>query len=269
MDQYTASLDDATTTAAAPGVHPQRRPVQPPKLTWRNFPYISMLVATIGQNLIWWIYPLIYSKNLEGGHWNHNLVLLTYTALLAMAIFITFNRGFRGWTNYLVLIVPAVFLYFLYRSMSGQQVIMLALLPVALFLIHTRWFNLQNILGLIMYSGLATLVVPVTIFYQQNTYLTMPFILSLLPLLLSYLFFMTSIFIPYGRQKRATSLAFGIALLLNVLLLPWSFWTLIPVSIILFSWIVLINLELKQRYRMTFFTVLQTATVLTVFLLQK
>jgi hypothetical protein len=270
-------LDDVSTVAVAPDIGANstrsrqqtitRRTLH--KLTWRNFPYVSLLLATVGQNLIWWLYPLIYSQNLEGGHWNHNLVLLAYSILLAAAIFMTLNSGFRGWSNYFILLLPAIFLYFLYQRMSVQQVILLALLPIALVLIHTRWLNLQNILGLILFSGLATLTVPVSVFYQQNTYLTMPFIFSLLPLLLAYLFFMSAIFVPNGRKKRATSLAFGVALLLDVLTLPWNGWTFMAVIIIIFTWMVLINLELKQRYRMTVFTVLETITVLAFFLQQR
>ncbi|MCW0927238.1 hypothetical protein [Weissella sp. LMG 11983] len=120
-----------------------------------------------------------------------------------------------------------------------------------------------------MYSGIATLAMPVVIFYQQNTYLTLPFILSLLPLLFSYLYYMSSIFVPTGRNKRATSLAFGIILLLDVLTLPWNLWTLLAIVIIVFTWMVLINLDLKPKYRMGIFSLLQAITVLVIFLQQK
>ncbi len=157
----------------------------------------------------------------------------------------------------------------MYQEMTGQQIVLLALLPAALVLIHFRWLNLQNILGLILFSGLSTLSLPVVIFYQQNTYLTTPFLLSLLPLLLSYLFFMTSLFIPRGANKRLTALAFGIMLLLNILTLPWSIWTLAAVLILFFTWLILINLNLRPRFRMATFSILQAITVLIIFLQQK
>ena len=162
-----------------------------------------------------------------------------------------------------------MFLYFLYKQVTTQQIILLGLLPLALLLINVKWLNLQNILGLIMYSGVATLAMPVVIFYQQNTFLTLPFILSLLPLLFSYLYYMSSIFVPTGRNKRATSLAFGIILLLDVLTLPWNLWTLLAIVIIVFTWMVLINLDLKPKYRMGIFSLLQAVTVLVIFLQQK
>ncbi|GAK31616.1 hypothetical protein WOSG25_120070 [Weissella oryzae SG25] len=245
--------------------------LQNPKVrfTWRDFPYISMFLATIAQLVIWWVYPLIYSKNLEGGRWQENPVLLAYSLLCALVIFWTFRHGFEDWKNYLVLLIPALSLYFLYQRMSGQQVSLVALLPIAMVLIQVRWLNLQNILGLIMFSAIATVAFPVTIFYQQNTYLTIPFLLSLLPLFLSYLFYMSSLFITQGRSMRLTALVFGIMLLLNVLSLPWNVWTILATLIILFTWMVLINLNLKRRYRFGVYAVLQMITVMLIFLQQK
>ena len=88
-------------------------------------------------------------------------------------------------------------------------------------------------------------------------------------MLFSYLYYMSSIFVPTGRNKRATSLAFGIILLLDVLTLPWNLWTLLAIIIIVFTWMVLINLDLKPKYRMGIFSLLQAITVLVIFLQQK
>ena len=206
-------------------VHPQTRTTQrrqDNRPQWQQIQWVSILIAVLSQLAIWWIYPAIYSKNLAGGQWQHNPLLMTYSVILALAIFLTFNRGFSRWLNFGVILIPMVFLYFLYQQVTMQQIILLALLPLALLLINLKWLNLQNILGLALYSGIATLALPVVIFYQQNTFLTAPFIWSLLPLLFSYLFYMSSIFVTTGRDKRATSLAFGIILLLDVLTFPWN-----------------------------------------------
>lgn len=278
-DDYQASLNrlnqldgpQATVSSAEP-LHrgPQRRPQRVDnRPQWQQIQWFSILFAVVSQLAIWWVYPLIYSKNLTSGQWQHNPLLMTYSLILALAIFLTFNRGFSRWLNFAVILIPIVFLYFLYKQVTIQQIILLGLLPLALLLINVKWLNLQNILGLIMYSGIATLAMPVVIFYQQNTFLTLPFILSLLPLLFSYLYYMSSIFVPTGRNKRATSLAFGIILLLDVLTLPWNLWTLLAIVIIVFTWMVLINLDLKPKYRMGIFSLLQAVTVLVIFLQQK
>lgn len=240
-----------------------------PKSWWRRFPYVSMILSIISQLVIWWTYPLIYSKNLVGGRWQENPLLLTYSILCAFTIFWTFRRGFNDWKNFLFLVIPVGYIYFLYQQMSFQQVILLALLPLTLVFIQTKWLSLQNTIGLVLFSGIATLALPVTIFYQQNTYLTQPFLISLLPLLLSYLFYMSSIFVPEGRERRIIALAFGIALLLNVLSLPWNIWTLIAIVIIVFTWMILINLNLKAKYRIGVYSVLQMTTVLLIFVQQK
>ena len=79
---------------------------------------------------------------------------------------------------------------------------------------------------------------------------------------------MSSVFVTEGRNKRLTSLVFGVILLLNVLTLPWNFWTILTMIIIIFTWMVLINFNIKQRYRMVFFTVLQAMTIMVIFLQQ-
>ena len=238
------------------------------KIKQSDIQWIALLLCVISQNIIWWVYPLIYSNNLAGGQLQHNPLLITYSIIIAIAIFLTFNRGFSRWINYVVILFPLLFLYFLYKQFTGQQVMLLALLPITLLLINISWLSLQNVLGLILYSGIATIVMPVVIFYQQNTYLTQPFIISLLPLFFSYLYFMSSVFVTQGRNKRLTSLVFGVILLLNVLTLPWNFWTILTIIIIVFTWMVLINFNLKQRYRMVFFTILQTLTIMVIFLQQ-
>ncbi|MDR3189774.1 MAG: hypothetical protein LBT80_01040 [Lactobacillaceae bacterium] len=234
----------------------------------KSIPWFSAFFSVLAQLGIWWIYPAIYSKQLSSGQWQNNPLLITYSAFLALTIFLVFHRRFKGLVNYLFLLIPFILLYFLYKEMTFQQVFLLTLLPIALVLIHLSWLNLQNVLGLILFSGLATMSLPVVIFYQQNTYLTQPFLISLIPLLLSYLFFMSVIFVPNGKYKRLTSLAFGVMLLLNVLTLPWNLWTIIAVIVLLFTWMVLVNLDLKNRFRMPFFSVLQAVVVLLIFLQQ-
>ena len=254
-------------TAVNPNRTPRQRTAKQP--WWQEFQWLALIFAVGSQLAIWWIYPLIYSRNLAGGQWQHNPLLITYSFILAAAIFLTFNRGLSHWLNYGIILIPLVFLYFLYQRVTLEQVILLGLIPIALLLINMKWLNLQNILGLILYASLATLVMPVVIFYQQNTYLTEPFILSLLPLFFSYLFYMSAVFVPKGREKRVTSLIFGVILLINILTLPWNFWTLLALLVVIFTWMVLINLNLKAKYRMSTFGFLQMITILIIFLQQK
>lgn len=263
-------LTEDDTEKAHPQTHHKNTPLRVQKNIYRDkFFWILLVISTLSQLAIWWIYPFIYSKQLVGGPLQQSPLLVTYSVLLAIATYFTFAQGITVRLNYIFILIPIGFIYFLYQEMTGQQVILLALLPISLFLINIPWLNLKNILGLVLYSGLATLSLPVVIFYQQNTFLTPPFTLSLVPLFLSYLYYMSSIFIPYGTEKRVTGLIFGIVLLLVVLSLPWNLWTLSAVILIIFTWMVLINFDLKLKYRMGILSFLEMITVLVIFLQQR
>lgn len=265
-----SQLTDDDTEETHPQTHHKNTPLRVQKNIYRDkFFWILLVISTLSQLAIWWIYPFIYSKQLVGGPLQQSPLLVTYSVLLAIATYFTFAQGITVRLNYIFILIPIGFIYFLYQEMTGQQVILLALLPISLFLINIPWLNLKNILGLVLYSGLATLSLPVVIFYQQNTFLTPPFILSLVPLFLSYLYYMSSIFIPYGTEKRVTGLIFGIILLLVVLSLPWNLWTLSAVILIIFTWMVLINFDLKLKYRMGILSFLEMITVLVIFLQQR
>lgn len=262
LDQLNTVDETVRHTSKRPHRRPQ--PIYTDKMFW-----VLMVVSVLSQLAIWWIYPLIYSKHLVGGPWQENPLLVFYSILLALATYLTFSYGLTSRINYLFILVPLAFIYFLYQQMTVQQIILLILLPLSLFLINISWLNLQNILGLILYSGIATLSLPVVIFYQQNTFLTTPFLLSLLPLFLCYLYYMSSIFIPDGQNKRITSLIFGIILLINVLTLPWNFWTFLAIVVIVITWMVFINYDLKFKYRMGFLSFFEMITVLIIFLQQR
>ncbi|SOB43700.1 conserved membrane hypothetical protein [Weissella viridescens] len=273
MDQdYTNRLnrlDQLNTVEETVGHTPKRPHRRPQPIYTDKMFWVLMVVSVLSQLAIWWIYPLIYSKHLVGGPWQENPLLVFYSILLALATYLTFSYGLTSRINYLFILVPLAFIYFLYQQMTVQQIILLILLPLSLFLINISWLNLQNILGLILYSGIATLSLPVVIFYQQNTFLTTPFLLSLLPLFLCYLYYMSSIFIPDGQNKRITSLIFGIILLINVLTLPWNFWTFLAIVVIVITWMVFINYDLKFKYRMGFLSFFEMITVLIIFLQQR
>ena len=61
-------------------VHPQTRTTQrrqDNRPQWQQIQWVSILIAVLSQLAIWWIYPAIYSKNLAGGQWQHNPLLMT------------------------------------------------------------------------------------------------------------------------------------------------------------------------------------------------
>ncbi|AIG65059.1 hypothetical protein ACRHK7_04240 [Weissella tructae] len=258
-------------TAEPTPSHP-KQPQKPTKKRATKFTKaaaITLVISIISQLAIWWVYPLIYSRNLAGGQWQQNPLFVIYTILLAIAVYFTIGQSRYKISTFAIVLIPVAFLYFLYQQMTGQQVALLSLLPVTLILINIHYFNLKNIVGLNLYAAIATLSVPVAIFYQQNTFLTIPFIYSLLPLFFSYLYYTASIFITNTRHKRIASLIFGVILMIIVLTLPWNIWTLLAVILIVFTWLILINLTIKTEYMFGILSALQAITILAIFLQQK
>jgi hypothetical protein len=258
-------------TAEPTPSHPKQpqKPIKKRATKFTKAAAITLVISIISQLAIWWVYPLIYSRNLAGGQWQQNPLFVIYTILLAIAVYFTIGQSRYKISTFAIALIPVAFLYFLYQQMTGQQVALLSLLPVTLILINIHYFNLKNIVGLNLYAAIATLSVPVAIFYQQNTFLTIPFIYSLLPLFFSYLYYTASIFITNTRHKRIASLIFGVILMIIVLTLPWNIWTLLAVILIVFTWLILINLTIKTEYMFGILSALQAITILAIFLQQK
>lgn len=263
-------LNDITAEPTTPPKAPAIKKTRPTRSV--SIPYaaiITLIVSVLSQLAIWWVYPLIYSRNLAGGQWQQNPLLLIYTVLLAIAVYFTLGQTRYKISTLAIALVPVAFLYFLYQQMTAQQVLLLSLLPITLILINIAPLKLQNIIGLTLYSVIATLSVPVAIFYQQNTFLTIPFIYSLLPLFVSYLYYMASIFITNIHHRRLASFVLGVILLIIVLTLPWNSWTLLAVILIAFTWLIMINLTIKTEYLFGILSTLQAITILLIFLQQK
>lgn len=245
---------------------------KPRPMKTKGVPYaavITLFISVISQLAIWWVYPLIYSRNLAGGQWQQNPLLVIYTVLLAFAVYFTIGQSRYRISTVAIAFLPVAFLYFLYQQMTFQQVLLLSLLPITLILIRITPLKLQNIVGLNLYAVIATLSVPVAIFYQQNTFLTIPFIYSLLPLFVSYLYYMASLFIMDLRHKRLASFILGVILMVLVLTLPWNSWTLLAVILIVFTWLIMVNLTIKTEYMFGILSTLQAITILLIFLQQK
>jgi hypothetical protein len=228
----------------------------------------SAFLTSAALNIIWWIYPSIYSHKLGGKIPINVGVFFIYTVLVSLAIFIAFSQRFRPIYSYIPLAISIA----IAASGLGREKIELFLLllifSLSIFVIQTVRFNTYNGFGLTIYSFMAGTVVPIAVFYFQNNYLTQKFILSLVPLILSFFFFMSPIFLPRGRIEQIASLVFGILLVLNILTLPLNFWTVIALAVIVITWGILINMNLRTRYRLTVFTVAQMITVIIIFMQQ-
>lgn len=272
-DQYRARMERLANTehnhATTP---PNQEPTESQPKTiadrFKGVPWISAIITIVAQNVIWWTYPLIYSQHLNGQLPVNLQVLIGYTIFVGAGTFFTFNSRFRSWIAPFFLAASLVLTFSSLIKGSIELFIMLLMFSGFMLLVQLKWLKLQNTYGLVIYSLGASFALPMTIFYLQNGYVTEPFLWTLLPLTLSYLFFMSPIFIDAETPKRIVSLVFGVILLIDILTLPLNFWTILAIIIVTVTWVVLINLRLKRDYQMVAFTVLQMITVLMIFFQQ-
>lgn len=237
----------------------------------KNKKFQLFLIALLGiflQNIIWWVYPLIYGQHLNAQLPLNIQFLLGYTTTLALAIFLIIYQQFRSILALVVLGINSLFTFA--NLIKGDVIVFTALLSFTLFLValQFKWLKLRSVWGLITFSLANAFIIPLTVFYLQNKYVTQPFILTLLPLLLCYLYFMTPIFIVNIKQKRLIDLGFGILLIITLLTLPINFWTICAILIVLITWLILINLNLSYLHLVPLLLIIQTITVLILFLQQ-
>lgn len=233
-----------------------------------KFNIISIALTTIALNIIWWVYPLVYSQKLEGQIPVTVGVFMISTFCLGAGISITFSGRFKRFYA-IIPIVLGIVLSFNALIASGKIEIFLLLLlfGLSLIAIQTTRLQLNNGFGLTIYSFMASTSIPLAVFYLQNNYLTQKFLFNLIPLLFSFFFFMTPIFLP-GKFEKRISLIFGVLYSLNILTLGYNIWTMIAIGLVAFTWIVLINMNLRQKYRLATFTILQMLSVLIIFMQQ-
>lgn len=229
---------------------------------------VLALLTILSQNIIWWTYPLIYSQHLNGHLPAGSIVMVGYTLLISLALHLVFSTKFHSFKAILISVFSGLITFTSLIKGRFEIFCLLLLFTIYIILIQIKWFRLKSVIGLIGMSVIASFTIPLTIFYLQNNYVTNKFILTLIPLLFSYLYFLTPLFLPEGKLRFFTSLLFGLALLVNILLLPLNLWTIVAIAIVIIAWLIIFNLNLKPSAHTSLCLSLQTITVLLIFLQQ-
>lgn len=229
---------------------------------------LLMLVTVISQNIIWWVYPLIYSKHLDGKLPTGSFIIVGYTLCISLALHLIFTTNFRSLGAFIFSIISILLTFSSLIKGSFESFYMLLMFASYLILIQLKWFKLKSHIGLICFSIVASFSIPLTIFYLQNNYVTNKFIFALIPLASSYLYFLTPLFIKKISQRQWTSFILGLLMLVNILLLPLNIWTILAIIITVSSWLILFNINLSLNYQTPLFLALQCVTVLLIFLQQ-
>lgn len=229
---------------------------------------LLIIITVLSQNIIWWTYPLIYSKHLDGQLPAGSFVLVAYSVLIALAMHFIFSSRFHSFWAMLFCGLSGIVTFSSLIKGSFEVFCLLLLFTVYLIILQVKWMRLKSIIGLVGLAILAAFTIPLAIFYLQNNYVTSKFIITLIPLVFSYLYFLVPLFLPYSKLRTISSLVLGIAFLINIMLLPFNLWTLLAIIIVAGSWLILFNLELDIHFQVPLYFALQTLTVMVIFLQQ-
>lgn len=230
---------------------------------------LLLLVTIISQNIIWWIYPLTYGKHLDGKLPSGSFIIICYTICISLALHFIFTTNFRSLGALLFCFLSIILIFSSLIKVNFEIFYMLLMFSCYLILIQFKRFKLKSHIGLICLSIIASFPIPLTIFYLQNNYITSNFIFKLIPLMTSYLYFLTPLFIININQLQWTSFILGLLMLINILLLPLNIWTALAIIIVITSWLILFKINLPNNYQTPLFFCLQCLTIVFIFLQQQ
>ncbi|MEX0381229.1 hypothetical protein AB3K25_02410 [Leuconostoc sp. MS02] len=176
---------------------------------WRR--WVPLLVIVISLNLVWWRQPLLHTKALSGAAITWQLIpLFGYTVTIAIAITLMMTQNFRSILSYLFVALSMLFTFSSLIQTRHEVFILLLLFSAFFIAVQQTWIGLQNWLGLLLLSVLATFAIPVSIFYITNNFLTQRFIWQLLPMLFGFGFYFTPILMPNPDGRKLSILTLGL-----------------------------------------------------------
>lgn len=220
-------------------------------LQWRAINFRQLITALIIQSIIWWYVPVSYAGKISTASYGYNLVFLfLFSLTVAASAQLLFSTEFKS--RFSLLTIIASFVLAFSGVINGKFVIllMLLLLPAFLFVLQIQPFQMQNEFGWLIYSLLATLMIPTTIFFFIAHFLSWPFIWSLIPLWLSFLLFLTPTFMLERNWKyRLLSLISGVLLIISILFETISIAHIIAIVLVIAAWLVMQNWpHLEDQY---------------------
>lgn len=172
--------------------------------------WIPLSVIVISLNIIWWRLPLLHTQSLQGSITWQIAPLFCYTIAIAVGMALMMTQNFRSLISYIFFAVGSLFTFSSLIQSRHEIFVLLLLLCVFLVIVQQLWLGLQNILGLILLAVLATLTVPIAIFYVQNNFVTEKFILQLLPMFFGFIFYFNPILMPNPDGRKLSILTLGL-----------------------------------------------------------
>lgn len=218
---------------------------------WRSINWRQLIPSLVIQSVIWWYVPFQYAVQISTATFEYNLAFIfLYELAVAATSFLLFSTNFTSRFS-LLTIIASGFLAFS-GVIHGKFVIilLLLLLPVFLFTVQLRPLQLQNEFGLFIYSLLAALTLPSALAFLSVHFLSWSFVMTLIPLMLSYLLFLTPIFLAWEPQKAViVALIVGVILIVTLLFRHLSLPAIIAIILIVCAWLVMNNFpKMSQPY---------------------
>ncbi|BAP85355.1 membrane protein [Paucilactobacillus hokkaidonensis JCM 18461] len=210
---------------------------------WRAINLRQLVISLIIQSIIWWYVPVSYAGKISTATYGYNLAFLfLFTLTVAASAQLLFSTSFKS--RFSLLTIIASFVLAFSGVINGKFVIllMLLLLPAFFLVLQIEPLQMQNEFGWLIYSLLATLMIPTTIFFFIVHFLSWTFIWALIPLWLSFLLFLAPTFMLKRDWKyRLFSLVSGILLIISILFKPIGISRIIAIVLVILAWIVMQN----------------------------
>jgi hypothetical protein len=244
----------------------QRRPFENfLPVNWRNWRFwVPLTLNVLAMQVVWWIFPLQYASDIAQQQ-PKLAPLFLFTVVLSIAISLIITQNFRSFLSWPLLGISA-FLAFNPLMHTRHEVFLLLILLVALFaLLQQHWLGLQSVLGLILLTVLGGLVIPISIFFLANDYLTRPFLWSLLPLAFSFLFTFTPILLPNTAGRQLSLLTAGL-FIASVLSAHATLSDFIASGLIVFAWFMQFMRSQPGNWQYSVLLVLQAIIVWIIYL---
>jgi hypothetical protein len=208
---------------------------------WRSVNWKLLTISVIIQLITWWYVPISYAAKISTATFQIDLVFFAlYSLLVAGSAHLILNSNFNS--RFALLPILASFLFSFSGVVQGKLVVLLLLLlaPAFLLVLYFPQLEMQNMFGLIIYSIIFATCIPASIVFLTAHFLSWTFIVTLGSYWLSYLFFLSPVFMHDNtRNFRIFSTIIGIAFIIWLLIQSISITHIVAIVIIIASWFVM------------------------------
>lgn len=233
---------------------------------WRSINWRHLIPSLVIQSVIWWYVPFQYATTITTATYQYNLAFIfIYELTVAATSFLLFSTDFSSRFSLLTIIASGILAFS--GVINGKLIVLLLLLllPIFLFVVQLQPFQLQNEFGLLIYGLLAAVTIPGALAFLTVHFLSWSFVLTLIPLLLSYMLFLAPVFLNDSPQKAViVSMTVGILLIIVLLFRKISLPSIIAIILIVAAWFVMNNFP-KMSNQYSKYSFIQMLVVLLIY----